>query len=836
MLGRKKTKEKNEIPPQQPHEEPIEASGPSRSRSIFSYYLPVIVVAVVAIAGFTYAGSWLTSQAASERQQRLAHSLATAVQQQVAAVVKGKRELLVSLAREPRLASLASDEKKRRKVASQLQRHLADSTLVVLIPASWNDEQVLQGLHGSYAAAQTFQKVLTTGKAAPAEVIRDRQGRQHFMLAAPVMAAGEVAAVLFAGFPVDLLTQGLKTLGLSEARVVLEQVVSGGSLLLASSGDSDNDATDGELKVPGTLWRVRYAAPVVAGMAWPELASLVAGGALLLLAVTLLGYRKLARDLKADMGLMVALVDATLKRKGSATPVPHLAEARPAMELLARYAQATFTAAKAARGTENHAGMAQMVVEDLERQPAEEMEKLAEEQLPVTIFRASTIRGRSGMELNEEIAQAVGVAMGSLVQESGGDKVLVARDNRATSDAYASSLVAGILASGCDVIDMGEAPAPLLNYAMRNSAATSGVMVTGGHNPPEYNGFKLYLDCRPLDEHDCLELRERILEGRFAKGMGKLESRDFSHEYVRHVTGDVQLVEPLKLVVDCGNGVAGPLAQRLFEQLGCEVIPLFCEPDGGFPNHLADPSDEGNLQALMLEVQAQGAQLGVALDVDGDALAIVDEQGKVIHADQLLMLLAGDIIRRNPGADVVYDVACSAMLPEFILSNGGRPIMWRTGHAQIQAKLKENGGLLGGELSGHIYIGDRWYGFDDGLYVTARLLEILSLDSAPVSSLFEGFSSGFTATPLLTLEVPEGRAEEVIGIICREADFGEADVIDLDGLRLEYEHAWGLIRASHTRSALVFRFEARDQAALAEIQARFRQFLQRTAPELQLPF
>ena len=339
-----------------------------------------------------------------------------------------------------------------------------------------------------------------------------------------------------------------------------------------------------------------------------------------------------------------------------------------------------------------------------------------------------------------------------------------------------------------------------------------------------------------LVEQDYLELRQRILDGGFEKGVGRLDNRDFSHDYLRHVTGDVQLVEPLKLVLDCGNGVAGPVAQRLFEGLGCEVIPLFCEPDGGFPNHLADPSDVSNLQALILEVQAQGAQLGIALDMDGDALALVDEHGRVIHADQLLMLLAADIVRHNPGADVVYDVACSALLPEYILSNGGRPIMWRTGHAEIQAKLKESSGLLAGEMSGHMYIRDRWYGFDDGMYVAARLLEIFSLDSAAVSTVFEAFSSDLLATPLLVLDVPEGKAEQVISIISREGDFGEADVIDLDGLRMEYEQAWGLIRSSNTRSALVFRFEARDEAAMAEIQDRFRRFLERAAPELQPPF
>ena len=831
LLKKKKRDEESSAPVT------VQTKGAKRSRSIFSYYLPTLVVAMIAIAAFTFASSWLASQAASQRQARLVTSLAQSVQKQVSELVQGKIGQVSILASEPGFIKLARQEGKLQQLREMLTKRLPGSTLVTVVPSRWEDEKVLRAVSGSYAAADLFQQVQRSRKAAPAQVVTDKSGRKHILLAVPMAGPEGVVAVLFAGYPVELLKPGLEELGLSESAVVLEQVVDGDTLLLAGSGDLPRKAFDGRLQVPGTIWQVRYAPPPVAGLSLPMLLGLVAGGAILILLVTLLGYRKLAHDCKSDMGLMVELVDATLKRKGSATPTPHLQEAQPAMELLARYAQATFAAEKAAHSGENRAGMAQVVVEEGEvpAQAGQEVARLSEEQLPATIFRSSVIRGRSGMDLNEETAQAIGLAFGSVVQESGGRQVAVARDNRATSDAYSGALVAGLLASGCDVLDLGEAPSPLLNFALNNSAATSGIMVTGGHNPPEHNGFKIYLNSRPFGEQDYLELRQRVLDGDFTKGMGKLDSRDFSHDYIRHLRGDLQLVEPLKLVLDCGNGVTGPVAQRLFEALGCEVIPLFCEPDGGFPNHVADPSDQRNLQALMLEVQAQGAHLGIALDVDGDALALVDEQGRLVHADQLLMLLAGDIIRRSPGADVVYDVACSAMLPEQVLANGGRPIMWRTGHAEIQAKMKENGALLGGELSGHIYLNDRWYGFDDGMYAAGRLLEIFSMDPSAVSASFEPYS-GFLATPLLTIEVPEGKAEQVVSKLLRTADIGEADVVDLDGLRLEYEHAWGLVRASHTQSALVFRFEARDQGALAEIQERFRQYLNLAAPELQPPF
>jgi len=799
---------------------------------------------MVITAAFTWSASWLSSEAASERLVRITRTLARALQSQVAGAVQDRVGMLTLLADQPGVAEALQQGGNLDRLRRLMADKLPEVIRVEPLPARWQDEEVLEAVSGSFAAAEMFQFVLKNRRTPPAQVVRDKSGRQQMLLAVPVPAEGEPVGVLLAVFPLDALRKSVVALDLKESYVALEQAYGGAAVLLASSGDARRKRVDGTLEVPGTFWQIRYAAPPTAGISWLLLLGLVAGGALVLLAVTIIGYRRLAHDCRADMGLMVALVDATLKRTGAATPVPHLVEAKPALELLARYAQATFAAQKAANraaATTRENGE-QMVVEKASSEPSSgpgagsPAPVLQEEQLPPELFRAGLVRGRSGMELNEEVAQAIGLAVGSLVRESGGRQVVVGRDNRATSDAYASSLVAGLLASGCDVVDLGEASAPLVNYAMNSSTATSGVMVTGGHNPPEYNGFKIWVEGRPLGEQGCLELRQRILDGNFARGVGKLGSRELASDYIGRVSGDIQLVEPLKLVLDCGNGVVGPLARSLFEELGCEVVPLFCESDGGFPNRQPDPSDESSLQALTQEVRAQGAQLGLALDVDGDALALVDEQGRVVYPDKLLMALAGDIIRRNPGADVIYDVASTAQLPEFILSNGGRPIMWRGGHAEIQAKLKESHGLLAGEFSGHIYINDRWYGFDDALYTAARLLELFSLNATPVSGFFEAFDAGMVATPLLVLETPAGKAEQVVRIISREGDFGDADVIDLDGLRLEFERAWGLVRASRTRPALVFRFEAQDEVALAEVKEVFRGLLKRAAPELEAPF
>jgi len=385
LIGNKEKNEKAEIAPE-PSVQPV-SKGAKRSRSIFSYYLPVILVAVVSIALFTLASSWLAGQAASERQAQLTRSLAVAVQQEIGALVQGKVELASVLARDPWLASVLEKGEQPGKVAKRLRERLPEARLVVVVPASWNDEKVLEALSGSYAAADMFQEVLSSRGVVPAEAVKDREGKQYLLVAIPVLSANRVMAVLFAGFPLEVVKKSFDGLQLNDAYVALEQVFAGGSLLLASSGDkSRKEAAVGGLKVPGTIWEVHYAAPAVAGISWPLLLSLVLGGALLLLAVTLFGYLRLARDCKADMGLMVALVDATLKRKGSATPTPHLTEARPAMELLARYAQATFTAEKAGK-SENRAGMAQIVVEEIEPEERQKIEPLVEAQLPLAILK-----------------------------------------------------------------------------------------------------------------------------------------------------------------------------------------------------------------------------------------------------------------------------------------------------------------------------------------------------------------------------------------------------------------------------------------------------------------
>jgi phosphomannomutase/phosphoglucomutase len=482
-------------------------------------------------------------------------------------------------------------------------------------------------------------------------------------------------------------------------------------------------------------------------------------------------------------------------------------------------------------------------VEELDTDPAELLGRggfaghaaATQMEIPESLFRAYDIRGVVGDALTTAVAERLGQALGTLVQEQGGRQVAVGHDARVSSPSLVEALTNGLTGSGCDVLDIGQAPTPLLYFALHSQPVQAGVMVTGSHNPTEYNGFKIVVGERVLDGAELLQLRERMQAGVFNHGSGQIERVDLFGDYIDAVNREVQLARPLKVVVDAGNGVAGEIAIGVLESLGCEVVPLFCEPDGSFPNHHPDPGQPDNLSALMLEVQAQAADIGVAFDGDGDRLGVVDNTGQLIWPDRVLMLLASDILGRHPGVDILYDVKSSRHLASFVLSHGGRPIMWQSGHSRMRAKMLETGALLGGEFSGHLFIKERWYGFDDAIYATARVLEILALDSRPADALFAEIPDS-PATPEYQMMLDEGQSADLMRALDAHKVFDDARLVELDGLRVEFADGWGLIRPSNTTPALTFRFEADSEGALEQIKGRFRDLLRRAAPDMQAPF
>jgi phosphomannomutase/phosphoglucomutase len=441
--------------------------------------------------------------------------------------------------------------------------------------------------------------------------------------------------------------------------------------------------------------------------------------------------------------------------------------------------------------------------------------------VPDHIFRSYDIRGRVPDEVNNDLALQIGKALGSEALEQGEKALIVARDARTHSPILMENLIRGILSTGCKVINIGTVPTPLLYFATEViEECSSGVIVTASHNPAEYNGFKVVMKGQVRTEDDIKAVRTRILKQNFRQGISTEESVDVIDRYIDAIFSDIALAGDISIVVDAGSGVTGKVAPRLFEELGCRVTPLFCDLDGNFPHHGPDPSVEANLQDLLRKVQETQADLGVAFDGDGDRLAVVTPRGQIIWPDRLLMLFAKDILARSPGADVVFDVKCSRQLNAVISGNGGRPIMWKTGHAPMRAKVVETGALVGGEYSGHIFIKDRWYGFDDGMYAAARLIEIMSLRDETLDQIFAEFPP-LCATPEIRIPVPEEIKFSVIERLVAEGEFEDAKIITLDGLRVEYPYGWGLVRASNTGAELTMRFEAESEDQIHKLKALF---------------
>jgi phosphomannomutase/phosphoglucomutase len=451
------------------------------------------------------------------------------------------------------------------------------------------------------------------------------------------------------------------------------------------------------------------------------------------------------------------------------------------------------------------------------------------------IFKAYDIRGIVGTTLDPGIAHQIGQAFGSAVRAKGEATVVIGRDGRLSGPDLTGALAQGLQSTGIDVIDLGIVATPMVYFATHDLAARSGIMVTGSHNPPDYNGFKLVLAGEAIYGDTIQALHQTIVAGAFAQGNGSYRTHDIGAAYRQRIVSDVTLARPMTIAIDCGNGVAGAFAGDLYRALGCTVIELFCDVDGTFPNHHPDPAHPANLQDLIRCLQDSEAEIGLAFDGDGDRLGVVTKDGQIIYPDRQLMLFAQDVLTRHPGQPILYDVKCTRHLAPWIQQHGGVPVMWKTGHSLVKAKMRDTGAPLGGEMSGHVFFQDRWYGFDDGMYAGARLLELLSRvrdASALLNALPQSIS-----TPELQLPLEEGENFRLIETLQKEATFAGAEqIITIDGVRVEYADGFGLARASNTTPVVVLRFEAASQAALARIQREFKRVILQAKADAVLPF
>ena len=755
---------------------------------------PLLALLLALLAAW-FAWSGVVQWRADARESALASARDGLVAAASSAMAAQTRALAERLADEPVQAALAAGD---------------PAAAAAALTAGWNGAahaQVLRAdLATAYADAANFgyarlgllEKAMTDG-AAVAAVVRD-DGKPQLGLAAPVVLAG-APAVAYVRMPLASLTAGLEAADVpGGAYLALRQ----GNYNVAERGDTalagGADALSREIGKTGL--RAAAAVPDVArgpfGLgAIPCLvaAALLALGAVV---VMLLAYGKLPQ----------------LRRKAAAAAVE-----------------------------EETPTLGQTIQRDLESAPApvRVAPVAVEVQLEPGIFRAYDIRGVVGRELTPQVAAWIGQAVGNVMADKGLTDIVVGRDGRLSGPELAGGLIEGLRKAGRNVIDVGMVPTPVVYFAAYHLRAGSGVAVTGSHNPPDYNGFKVVVGGETLSGAAIQDLYARIRDGRLqqADSAGSLQQQAVDEDYIRRIADDVQLERPLKVVADAGNGVAGEIAPRLLEAIGAEVIPLYCDVDGSFPNHHPDPSEPHNLEDLIATVKRFDADLGLAFDGDGDRLGVVTREGQIIFPDRLLMLYAADVLLRNPGALVIYDVKCTGKLSDYILRHGGSPMMWKTGHSLIKAKMRETEAELAGEMSGHFFFKERWYGFDDGLYSAARLLEILAGRFETPSEVLAELPDS-VSTPEIKVPV-QGDPHVVVAQFASaaqadEATFGGARLTTIDGLRADWNDGWGLVRASNTTPVLVLRFEADDAAALARIKDLYREQLRRWLPDTPLDF
>lgn len=608
-----------------------------------------------------------------------------------------------------------------------------------------------------------------------------------------------------------------------------------GSLVLNHQGDKAGEAPLGEVNVPGTAWNIAYWMPsgVESKDFWYFIATLSI--ALAFAVCAYFAYRWLVKAFMDDCESVVLLVKALIHGKIQGSYPVKIMDAQNLIGQISQMKR--LMSEEHDLKTSVYDPLAQNIFLSSHQSRNQEPFKVEDQTVTLSpeIFRAYDIRGIVGKTLNAEVVYSIGKAIGSEALIAGEQSLMIARDGRLSSPELSKALAMGVLSTGCHVIDLGLAPTPLLYFSTHVLKSRSGVMLTGSHNPGNYNGLKIVIKGETLSEEGIQALRKRIEANDFSQGSGQIENKDLSQDYMDVIAQDIHPARPLKVVMDCGNGVAATLAPQLLKRLGCDLTELYCEVDGHFPHHHPDPSKPENLKALIDTVLAKKADLGVAFDGDADRLGLVDSEGKIIWPDRQMMVFAKDVLARNPGADIIYDVKCTRHLADFIVKFGGKPSMWKTGHSLIKAKIKETGALLAGEMSGHVFFKERWYGFDDGIYACARMIEILSNTRLSSAEVFSKLPDSVN-TPELNVGLQEGENFSFMEKLCAVADFPDGKITEIDGLRVDFKDGFGLVRASNTTPSLVIRFEADDEMALWRIQKQFKDLILQVKPGLSLPF
>lgn len=832
----------------------------------------VLTVAAVLMILITGMGVYSSSKiVVAQAKEDAAQSAAKGIAQTLGDQLKLINSSLEKMAQDPdMIAAFANaDQASLNSMAVRLEKYLPGARKIRMLPVGVIEPDEINVPRMGYG---DLDMVKATFQDNPLPAIQGDVGPdRHLAITRRVMQGNQAVGVILASMNFDFIDQGFKDAAIENGYMELRQE----KLVLATVGEKDEVEDDfNQINVAGTNWGIYYLDPNSGSLGQTAVIfAFIIIPALFALAVFYTCYQQLSVLLAQDLDwILQAFKDVlTDKPKGSypvtltgmnavissmvrfnreikLQGISAVMNANDDFELEGYFEelgdsmpidQGTATEIESAK---NPAGVPEQkaVLENPAASSPEIIEKFPETPKKIdesaAIFRAYDIRGIVGKTLTKEIVYNIGKAVGSEAKELGCKTIVVGRDGRNSSPGLGEALSQGIVSTGCHVLDIGMVPTPVLYFVVQHTDGRSGIMITGSHNPADYNGLKMMVKGETLAGSRIQQLKQRIDNQAFSTGQGSIEQNGmFAGEYIGTLCEDIQVTRKMKVVLDCGNGVAGDLAPVLLKTLGCEVIELFCEVDGNFPNHHPDPSKPENLAELISTVKHYNADLGLAFDGDGDRLGVVDSNGKIIWPDRQMMLFAKDVLAGKPGSEIIYDVKCSRHLPDQIVKYGGRPLMWKTGHSFMKAKLKETGAKLAGEMSGHIFFNDRWFGFDDALYSAARLLQILSEDSRSSSEVFADFPDSIN-TPELNVELPEGENFKFIESLFASANFMGGKVTDIDGMRLDFADGWGLVRASNTTPSLVIRFEADSKDALANIQEQFRQLMRNVKPDIQLPF
>lgn len=741
---------------------------------------------------------------------------------------------------------VSGDEARIRDLSTTIAASLANHSKVFLLPNTSPVANIPLGF-----AAQEMVERARRGEPTNAEIVPLKEQPLLLLAYSVRNNAKDIVGVMLVGFDLKSISANLKVFEPTAGYMTLQQKFadSSESMPVMAYGDAAYEKSLYTAVLPTTHPNLTVSFALNPQLVAPQTDSMLGiaiGGMLALVFLSIIvTHLFLRRSLQRNASMLLHLAENLIKRTPSPAGI-HFSidifeDVAVSLNRTARLQAApadgqripaSVTTRRPKRGDilDVDVPAADAPLLDPDNNPVAQQWVVAEE-----IFRAYDIRGVVGKSLTDDTMLLLGRAIGSEAIDNKQTAIYVGRDGRLSGPHLLELLIDGITSTGCNVVNLGMVPTPVVYFACANTAIKSGICLTGSHNPPDYNGLKIVINGETLAEQRIQALKQRIKRQDFRAGKGTAEALDISGKYLERIRDDIVLARTMKIVVDCGNGVAGALAPQLLSSLGCKVIPIFCDVDGHFPNHHPDPSNPDNLADLIARVIAEKADLGLAFDGDGDRIGVVTPQGKVIWPDRLMMLYARDLLMRNPGADIIFDVKCSRDLALVITQHGGRPIMWRTGHSLIKAKLKETGAALAGEMSGHIFFNDRWFGFDDAIYAAARLLEILALEVAGADELFAEFPSS-VSTPELHISVNEDSKFRIVDALQKQGEFGDGGINTIDGVRVDYPNSWGLVRASNTTPMLVARFEGRTSEDLDAVREIFRVQLLKVEPSLRIPF